>query len=54
MPINNKLTKEQVVRIINNMRINLAIDTDYVYDVYETSICEVSLSKRSMTSFAVS
>ena len=37
MPINNKLTKEQVVRIINNMRINLAIDTDYVYDVYETA-----------------
>ena len=37
MPINNKLSKEQVIRIISNMRINISIDFDYIYDIYETA-----------------
>ena len=35
MPINNMLNKEQVARIIQNTRINIHIDVDYIYDVYE-------------------
>ena len=32
---NLKLSKEQVSRIIANMRVNVPLDVDYIYDVYE-------------------
>ena len=35
MPINNMMSKEQVARIISNIRVNVPIDVDYLYDVYE-------------------
>ena len=37
MPISNKLNKEQVTHIVSNMRINIPLDSDYLYDVYETA-----------------
>ena len=35
MPINNMMSKEQAARIINNIRVNVPMDVDYLYDVYE-------------------
>ena len=35
MSVNNMLNKEQVSRILSNMRINISLDADYLYDVYE-------------------
>ena len=35
MPTINMLTKEQVAHIIQNTRLNISIDVDYVFDVYE-------------------
>jgi len=35
MPVNNMLSKEQAARIIANLRVNIQIDVDYLYDVYE-------------------
>ena len=35
MPTINMLTKEQVAHIIQNTRLNIPIDVDYVFDVYE-------------------
>ena len=30
-----RLSKEQASRIVNNMRVNVPLDIDYLYDVYE-------------------
>ena len=35
MAISKLFTKEQVTTIINNLRINIPIDVDYIFDVYE-------------------
>ena len=35
MPTSNMLNKEQVSRIITNARINIPMDVDYIFDVYE-------------------
>ena len=35
MAINNILSKEQAVQIINDLPLGISIDTDYIYDVYE-------------------
>ena len=35
MAINNMLSKEQAVRIINSLPLGISVDTDYIYDVYE-------------------
>ena len=37
MAISKLLAKEQVTTIINNLRINIPIDVDYIYDVYEAA-----------------
>ena len=37
MAISKLFTKEQVTTIINNLRINIPIDVDYIYDVYEAA-----------------
>ena len=37
MSVSNMLNKEQVLRIINNMRVSISLDIDYLYDVYETA-----------------
>ena len=35
MPITKMLTKEQASRIISNTRVDVPLDVDYIYDVYE-------------------
>ena len=35
MAVNKTFTKEQVGTIINNLRFNMKIDIDYIFDVYE-------------------
>ena len=37
MPISNMMSKEQVARILSNIRVNIELDVDYLYDVYEIS-----------------
>ena len=37
MPIANMMNKEQVARILSNIRVNVELDVDYLYDVYEMS-----------------
>ena len=37
MAISKTFTKEQVATIISNLRINIPIDVDYIFDVYETA-----------------
>ena len=37
MPINNIMSKDQVARIISNIRVNVPLDVDYIFDVYEMS-----------------
>ena len=34
---NQKFSKEQVARIISNMRVNVPLNVDYIYEVYETA-----------------
>ena len=35
MPVNSMLNKEQVRTIVNNIRVNISLDVDYIYDVYQ-------------------
>ena len=35
MPVSALLSKEQVTRIANNIRVNVPFDIDYIYDVYQ-------------------
>ena len=35
MPIKNMMSKDQVARILNNIRVNIVFDVDYLYDIYE-------------------
>ena len=37
MAISKIFTKEQVATIISNLRINIPLDVDYIFDVYETA-----------------
>ena len=37
MPNKNKLTKEQVASVISNIRSNVLLDVDYLFNIYETA-----------------
>ena len=45
MPSNALLSKEQVERIVNNMRVNIHLDADYLYDVYQMANEAIDLLK---------
>ena len=53
MPVRHLLTKEQVTTIIHNIRVNIVIDVDYLYDVYETANQVIDLLEEQNTQIEV-
>ena len=35
MPVGSLLNKDQVATIVNNIRVNVPLNVDYIYDVYQ-------------------
>ena len=46
MPASNLLNKEQISRIIENMRVNVLLDANYLYDVYQMANEAIDLLKQ--------
>ena len=53
MAISKMLNKEQVTTIISNLRINIPMDVDYIYDVYETANEVIELLDKQTTQIEV-
>ena len=53
MAISKPFTKEQVVTIINNLRINIPIDVDYIYDVYQMANEVIEILDKQTTQIEV-
>ena len=53
MAISKMLNKEQVATIISNLRINIPMDVDYIYDVYETANEVIELLDKQTTQIEV-
>ena len=53
MAISKMLTKEQVATIISNLRINIPMDVDYIFDVYETANEVIELLDKQTTQIEV-
>ena len=53
MPINPTLSKDQVAQIVRNLRINVPIDVDYLYDVYQTANEAIDLLKNQTSQIEV-
>ena len=53
MAISKIFTKEQVTTIISNLRINIPLDVDYIFDVYETANEVIELLDKQTTQIEV-
>ena len=53
MAISKMLTKEQVATIISNLRINIPMDVDYIFDVYEMANEVIELLDKQTTQIEV-
>ena len=53
MAISKIFTKEQVTTIISNLRINIPLDVDYIFDVYETANEVIDLLDKQTTQIEV-
>ena len=53
MAISKPFTKEQVATIINNLRINIPIDVDYIYDVYQMANEVIEILDKQTTQIEV-
>ena len=48
-----RLSKEQAARIINNMQVNVSLDVDYLYDVYEMACDAIEVLDQEHTQIEV-
>ena len=53
MAISKMFSKEQVTTIISNLRINIPVDVDYIFDVYETANEVIELLDKQTTQIEV-
>ena len=53
MAISKMFSKEQVATIISNLRINIPLDVDYIFDVYETANEVIELLDKQTTQIEV-
>ena len=53
MAISKMFSKEQVTTIISNLRINIPMDVDYIFDVYETANEVIELLDKQTTQIEV-
>ena len=53
MPVSAMLNKNQVATIINNMRVSVPLDVDYIYDVYEMANDAIDLLNANSTQIEV-
>ena len=51
--VKQRLSKEQAARIINNMQVNVPLDIDYLYDVYEMACDAIEVLDQEHTQIEV-
>ena len=53
MPVSTILSKEQVATVVNNIRVNIPLDVDYIYDVYQMANEAINLLNEQTTQIEV-
>ena len=49
MPTRPMLNKDQIVNIINNMHVNVSLNVDYIYEVYQMANDAIDMLKDQST-----